>query len=93
LRAHCKYKPTPNPTPKPNPQTSTPQDVEEGLVKRDLKRQKLQESRDTPTMVARMNELHDTTMTRRGKMMLPAPQVRLGAWLGGVGGKGWLWMG
>jgi hypothetical protein len=57
------------------------QDIEEGLVKRDLKRQKLQESRDAPAMVARMNELHDTALARRGKMMLPAPQVGGAVWI------------
>lgn len=58
-------------------------------MKRDLKRQKLQENKDAPAMVARMNELHDTTLTRRGKMMLPAPQV--GPLLGV--GAGWLRLG
>jgi hypothetical protein len=59
----------------PPPFTPPPQDIEEGLVKRDLKRQRLQETHDAPSMVARMNELHDTTLARRGKMMLPAPQA------------------
>ena len=43
------------------------QDIEEGLVKRDLKRQKVTESHNTPAVVARMNALHDTTLARRGK--------------------------
>ncbi|KAI8462344.1 MAG: pre-mRNA splicing factor component-domain-containing protein [Monoraphidium minutum] len=52
------------------------QDIEDGLVKRDLKRQKLTEAHDTPAAVARMNALHETAvLARRGKMMLPAPQV------------------
>ncbi|GBF97104.1 hypothetical protein Rsub_10115 [Raphidocelis subcapitata] len=50
-------------------------DIEEGLVKKDLKRQKLQESKDAPAMVARMNAAHEAALARRGKMMLPAPQV------------------
>ena len=44
------------------------QDIEEGLVKRDLKRQKLQESRDAPAMVARMNDL--------GRQALESPDVK-----------------
>ncbi len=51
------------------------QEIEESLIKRDMKRAKLQEGHDTPAMVARMNELHSSTLGRRGKMMLPAPQV------------------
>ena len=51
-------------------------DIEEGLVKHDLKRQKLADSHDTPAAVARAADLQDPAMTRRRtKMMLPAPQV------------------
>jgi pre-mRNA-splicing factor CDC5/CEF1 len=51
-------------------------DIEEGLVKKDLKRQKLVDNKDAPAVVARVNEMNSTALGRRTKMMLPAPQVR-----------------
>lgn len=53
-----------------------PQDIEEALVKRDIKRQKLAEAKNVPGLVARVNEMNSTALRRRTKMMLPAPQVR-----------------
>jgi hypothetical protein len=50
-------------------------DIEEALVKRDIKRQKLTDNKDVPGMVARVNEMNSTALGRRTKMMLPAPQV------------------
>mmetsp|Transcript_7123 Transcript_7123/g.12265 ORF Transcript_7123/g.12265 Transcript_7123/m.12265 type:complete len:828 (-) Transcript_7123:440-2923(-) len=51
-------------------------DVEEELVKRDIKRQKIGEAANAPGSVARDAELNDPVMIRRkGRMMLPAPQV------------------
>ena len=60
-------------------------DIEEGLVKKDLKRQRLLDDRNAPAMVARVNEMNSTALGRRTKMMLPAPQVWCG-WVGGWGG-------
>lgn len=51
------------------------QDIEDALVKRDIKRQKLAEAKNVPGMVARVNEMNSTALRRRTKMMLPAPQV------------------
>jgi hypothetical protein len=51
------------------------QDIEEALVKRDIKRQKLAEAKNVPGLVARVNEMNSTALRRRTKMMLPAPQV------------------
>ncbi len=53
------------------------QDIEEALVKRDIKRQKLAEAKNVPGLVARVNEMNSTALRRRTKMMLPAPQVGL----------------
>lgn len=51
-------------------------DIEEQLIKRDLKRQKLHEAHNTPDAVAQAAEMNDPVMVRRrGRMMLPAPQV------------------
>jgi len=53
-------------------------DIEENLQKRDLKRQKMQERNDTPSAVAKnlaMNEVNPLQGGRRGKLMLPAPQI------------------
>lgn len=50
-------------------------------MKRDVKRQKLAEAKDVPGLVARVNEANAGSLRRRGKMMLPAPQVRR-AWAG-----------
>lgn len=52
------------------------QDIEEALIKRDIKRQKLAEAKNVPGLVARVNEMNSTALRRRTKMMLPAPQVR-----------------
>jgi hypothetical protein len=52
------------------------QDIEDALVKRDIKRQKLAEAKNVPGLVARVNEMNSTALRRRTKMMLPAPQVR-----------------
>ncbi len=51
-------------------------DIEAGLVKRDVKRQKIQENHDVPAALAKAAEVNDPIMVRRrGKMMLPAPQI------------------
>lgn len=50
-------------------------DIEEALIKRDIKRQKLAEAKNVPGLVARVNEQNSTALRRRTKMMLPAPQV------------------
>lgn len=52
------------------------QDIEDALIKRDIKRQKLAEAKNVPGLVARVNEQNSTALRRRTKMMLPAPQVR-----------------
>lgn len=52
------------------------QDVEEALLKADLRNQKLQASHDQPTAIAKVAELNDPSLThRRRKLMLPAPQI------------------
>eukprot|EP00775_Hariotina_reticulata_P012657 gene12657-12784_t len=50
-------------------------DIEEALMKRDVKRQKLAEAKNVPALVQRVNEQNSTALRRRTKMMLPAPQV------------------
>lgn len=50
-------------------------DIEAALMKRDIKRQKLNEARNAPGLVARINEANAAALQRRTKMMLPAPQV------------------
>lgn len=53
-------------------------DIEEALIKRDLKRHKLLEAHDMPGALAQQGGADDAgavTMRRRGKLMLPAPQV------------------
>ena len=51
-------------------------DIEQALIKRDVKRQKIQENHDQPAALAKAAEVNDPIMVRRrGKMMLPAPQV------------------
>mmetsp|Transcript_23430 Transcript_23430/g.51433 ORF Transcript_23430/g.51433 Transcript_23430/m.51433 type:complete len:829 (+) Transcript_23430:239-2725(+) len=51
-------------------------DIEEALIKRDIKRQKMQESHNAPDALAKAAELNDPVMVRRrGRMMLPAPQI------------------
>mmetsp|Transcript_24535 Transcript_24535/g.68288 ORF Transcript_24535/g.68288 Transcript_24535/m.68288 type:complete len:718 (+) Transcript_24535:87-2240(+) len=52
-------------------------DIEENLQKQDIKRQKMQARNDAPSAVAKnlsMNEVNPL-QGRRGKMMLPAPQI------------------
>lgn len=51
------------------------QDIEEALLKRDVKRQKLAEGKNVPELVQRVNEANAAALRRRTKMMLPAPQV------------------
>lgn len=54
-------------------------DIEEALIKRDIKRQKMLEAHDAPGQLAKQAEMNDPMMVRRrGRMMLPAPQVRNG---------------
>jgi hypothetical protein len=55
------------------------QDIEEALMKRDAKRQKLGEGKNVPELVARVNESNAAALRRRTKMMLPAPQVGMHA--------------
>ena len=52
------------------------QDIEANLMKRDEQRGKLKERHDQPAAVAKAMELNDAAASRRrGRMMLPAPQV------------------
>lgn len=51
-------------------------DIEQALIKRDVKRQKIQENHDVPGALAKAAEVNDPVMVRRrGRMMLPAPQI------------------
>jgi pre-mRNA-splicing factor CDC5/CEF1 len=51
-------------------------DLEEQLMKQDIKRQRINERHDTPSAVQKVNELNDpSTIRRRSKLMLPTPQV------------------
>ncbi|EFJ42818.1 hypothetical protein VOLCADRAFT_107065 [Volvox carteri f. nagariensis] len=50
-------------------------DIEEALIKKDIKRQKLNEMHDAPGAVAQAMGLDQQGARRRGKLMLPAPQV------------------
>ncbi|GAX75409.1 hypothetical protein CEUSTIGMA_g2853.t1 [Chlamydomonas eustigma] len=51
-------------------------DIEDALIRRDIKRQKMQENHDVPGALAKAAEVNDPIMIRkRGKMMLPAPQI------------------
>ncbi|KAG2498099.1 hypothetical protein HYH03_003857 [Edaphochlamys debaryana] len=50
-------------------------DIEEALIKKDVKRQKLNEAHDAPGAVAAQMGLDSEGPRRRGKLMLPAPQV------------------
>ncbi|KXZ44260.1 hypothetical protein GPECTOR_70g491 [Gonium pectorale] len=50
-------------------------DIEEALIKKDVKRQKLNELHDAPGAVAQSMGLDNAAQRRRGKLMLPAPQV------------------
>jgi hypothetical protein len=61
----------------PTPHPPDTQDVEEALVKRDVKRQKVAEATDAPSAVAHAAHLNEVQMVkRRTRMMLPSPQVR-----------------
>lgn len=52
------------------------QDIEKGLMKADVDRAKLKDRHDRPQAVAQSLQQNETGMVRRrGKMMLPAPQV------------------
>ena len=51
-------------------------DIEENLMRQDVKRQKIHERHDTPAAVVQVNKLNDVDGTRRrSKLMLPAPQM------------------
>ena len=52
------------------------QDVEDVLVKKDTEHAKLKAAHNAPLAVAKNMALNDATMQRkRGRMMLPAPQI------------------
>ena len=52
------------------------QDIETNLLKEDMAKARLKEQHDQPAAVAKALELNDAAgMRRRGRMMLPAPQV------------------
>ena len=52
------------------------QDIERALMKADVDRDKLKDRHNRPDAVAKGLELNDASrVQRRGKMMLPAPQV------------------
>ena len=56
--------------------SSFEQDLEQKLVEQDLKRQRQLADSNAPAAVAKANELNDPALIRRrGKLMLPAPQV------------------
>ena len=60
------------------PHTGMPslQDIEANLLKQDIAKAKQKEQTDQPAAVAKALELNDAAaMRRRGRMMLPAPQV------------------
>ena len=67
-------------------------DIEEALMKRDAKRQKVLERHDTPAALAQLAQQHDGDGARkRSRLLLPAPQVSERdleeiARLGGAGG-------
>ena len=50
-------------------------DIEKELVKQDVAKRKIAERKDAPGVVAQGLEVETSSMSRRGKMMLPAPQV------------------
>lgn len=55
---------------------ATKQDVEKDLRKQDIARDKMMARHNQPEMLARIQAATETSYTRRrGKMMLPAPQV------------------
>jgi pre-mRNA-splicing factor CDC5/CEF1 len=50
--------------------------MEAALVKQDLQRAKINERQNAPSAVARALQANEATMQkRRGRMMLPAPQI------------------
>ena len=52
------------------------QDIEANLMKRDIAKAQLRAAHDQPAAVAKAMEMNDANaMRRRGRMMLPAPQV------------------
>ncbi len=56
---------------------SNVQDIEANLMKSDEQKAKLKEAHNQPAAVAKAMELNDASaMRRRGRMMLPTPQVR-----------------
>ena len=53
------------------------QDIEANLLKQDMAKAQLKQQHDQPAAVAKALELNDAAaLRRRGRMMLPAPQVR-----------------
>ncbi|KAI8106894.1 hypothetical protein M9434_001548 [Picochlorum sp. BPE23] len=51
-------------------------DIEKELIKQDVAKRKIAERKDAPNMIAQQLAAHEALQsTRRGKMMLPAPQV------------------
>ena len=56
--------------------TSMLQDIEANLLKQDIAKAALKQQHDQPAAVAKALELNDAAaMRKRGRMMLPAPQV------------------
>lgn len=52
------------------------QDIEEALIKKDIRKHKLQELHDQPSALDKVARMNDPVMIRsRGKLMLPAPQI------------------
>ena len=52
------------------------QDIEKALMRADVDRDKLKDRHNRPEAVAKGLDLNDAAMVRRrGKMMLPAPQI------------------
>ncbi len=52
------------------------QEIEAALVKKDIEHAKLKAAHNVPAAVAKNLALNDPTMQRkRGRMMLPAPQI------------------
>ena len=52
------------------------QDIEANLLKQDIAKAALKQQHDQPAAVAKALELNDAAaMRKRGRMMLPAPQV------------------
>ena len=53
------------------------QDIEANLMKQDVARAALRAAHNAPAALAKAMEMNDAALTRRrGRMMLPAPQVR-----------------